>query len=146
MSFWRNYYHLIWATKDRHPLIFPDIEKRLYGYLVSQAAEMGVYVYAIGGIEDHVHVVAAIPPKQSVAKVIKQMKGSSSHFMNTVVSPDAFFSWQRGYGCLTLGEKWLPEAEEYVRKQKDHHADHSINTWLERCEEVNESPLNLKGD
>ena len=52
MSFWRAYYHLVWTTRDRLSLIAPDIEARLYAYLVRKAAELGVYVYAINGIEE----------------------------------------------------------------------------------------------
>jgi Transposase IS200 like len=45
MSFWRTYYHIVWATKNREALITPQNEPRLYGYIVNKAAELGVYVY-----------------------------------------------------------------------------------------------------
>nr|NIT51817.1 IS200/IS605 family transposase [candidate division Zixibacteria bacterium]NIW43533.1 IS200/IS605 family transposase [Gammaproteobacteria bacterium]NIX54627.1 IS200/IS605 family transposase [candidate division Zixibacteria bacterium] len=63
MAFHRLYFHLIWATKNREYLIQPNIEKRLYSYLVNKAAELGVYTYAINGWYDHIHLVVAIPPK-----------------------------------------------------------------------------------
>ena len=62
MSFWRHYYHIVWATKARRPLITAQVEVRLYGYLVSKACELETHVYAINGIADHVHLVASIPP------------------------------------------------------------------------------------
>jgi putative transposase len=37
MALWRLYYHIIWATKKREPLITNDIEKKLYGYLIGKA-------------------------------------------------------------------------------------------------------------
>ena len=49
MPFWRLNYHLVWSTKNRESLIQPNIEQRLYGYLINKAAELGVYVYAING-------------------------------------------------------------------------------------------------
>jgi len=55
------YYHLVWATKKRAPLIRPELEPHLY-YLRRKAREIGVRVYAINGWTDHVHVIAAIPP------------------------------------------------------------------------------------
>jgi len=131
MSFWRNYYHLVWATKNRLPLIRSEFEQRLFNYLVSKAKELEVLVFAINGTDDHVHTVVAVPPKQSVANVVKHLKGSSTHYLNYVIDPGGTFQWQRGYGCLTLGEKQRPIAEAYVRNQKQHHAEDSTNSWLE---------------
>jgi REP element-mobilizing transposase RayT len=82
MAFWRLYYHLVWGTKNRQPLITPVIETHLYSYLVHKASELGVFVYQINGWLDHVHLVVAIPPKLSIADVVKNLKGASSHFIN----------------------------------------------------------------
>ena len=141
MSFWRNYYHLVWATKKREPLIQPEFEAQIYSYIVNKGAEMGIYTYAIGGVADHIHLIAAIPPKHAVAYVVKNLKGASSHYVNHVIRPAYLtFAWQIGYGCLTLGETQRPIAEAYVRMQKQHHKDQSTNRWLERCEELDEGP------
>jgi putative transposase len=59
MPFWRAYYHLVWATKDRAELIGPEVEETLFRYLVNKAAELNVRVYAINGWFDHVHMVVA---------------------------------------------------------------------------------------
>ena len=50
MSFWRLYYHLVWSTKNREPLIQPKVEPRLFAYIVRKAAELECYVYAINGL------------------------------------------------------------------------------------------------
>lgn len=141
MSFWRAYYHLVWATRDRLRLIEPEIEARLYAYLVRKAAELGVYVYAINGVEDHVHLVTAIPPKLAASDVVKRLKGASPHYVNHNIDLDYTFAWQRGYGLLTLGERQRPSAEAYVTAQKQHHRIPETNAWLERCEEFDEGPV-----
>mgnify|MGYP000860881525 CR=1 FL=1 len=135
MPFWRHCYHLIWATKNRQPLIQPEFETRLYDYIISKAAELETYVYAINGWYDHVHLIVAIPPTHSVAEVVKMLKGASSHYINHTLQLEEAFGWQAGYGSLTLGEKQRPIAEAYVREQKQHHAEATTNPWLERCEE-----------
>ena len=94
MSFWRNYYHITWATKNRLPLILPEFEARLYAYMVKKAAEAGAFVYEINGMQEHVHMVAAIPPRENVAGVVKLVKGASAHYVNHVIRPDLHFSWQ----------------------------------------------------
>src|SRR5512139_4111235 len=106
MSFWKHCYHIVWATKGRESIILPTIEPRLYAYMAHKAGELDVFLYALGGAEDHMHIVPAIPPKHSVARVVKILKGASAHFVNTELRPPGLhFAWQRGYGSLTIGEK-----------------------------------------
>jgi putative transposase len=140
MSFWRLYYHLIWATKNREHLITPAAETRLYPYLVSKAAELDVYVYAINGWHDHIHLVVAIPPKHAVAEIVKRLKGASSHYLNYDIHLDRHFAWQRGYGALSVGERQRAIAEAYVEKQKQHHEQQTTNVWLEQSAELDEGP------
>lgn len=140
MSFWRLYYHLVWSTKNREPFIQPEVENRLYAYLVSKAAELDVYVYAINGWNDHLHLVTSIPPKHAVADVVKTLKGASAHDLNHVDKLDIHFAWQRGYGALTVGETQKPKAIVYVENQKAHHQQQTTNAWLERSAEFDEGP------
>jgi REP element-mobilizing transposase RayT len=140
VPFWRLYYHLVWATKNREPLIQHGLEDRLYAYLVLKAAELGVYVYAVNGWEDHVHLIVAIPPSLALAGVVKRLKGASSHELNLPLGLESAFAWQRGYGALSLGERQRPDAEAYVRNQKAHHSQQSANAWLERYAEFDEGP------
>ena len=143
MAFWRLYYHLVWSTKNREYLIQPNIEARLYAYIVTKAAELNVYVYTINGWDDHIHLVVSIPPKHAVAEVVKRLKGASSHDLNHAGGLEYQFAWQRGYGALSLGEKQRAIAEDYVINQKQHHANQATNTWLEHCTEFDEGPDDL---
>ena len=146
MSFWRNYYHLVWTTKNREQLILTRFEPALYGYLVNKGAELGVFTHAVGGCADHIHMVAAIPPKHAVAHVVKVLKGASSFNFNHVIHPSsAAFAWGRGYGCFTMGESQLAVAVAYVQHQKQHHASRTTNVWLERSEEFDEGPIESGG-
>lgn len=142
MPFWRLYYHLIWPTKHREHMLSEAVEARLYPYLVRKAAENGVYVYAINGWYDHIHMVVAIPPKYAVADIVKQFKGASSHYLNeTHISEN--FAWQRGYGALSVGERQRAIAEAYVLKQKQHHAQQTTTAWLEQADELDEGPADV---
>ena len=140
MPFWRTYYHLVWATKKRAPLIRPELEPQLYEYLRRKARGMGVRVYAINGWTDHVHVIVSIPPRLAVAAVVKRLKGASSHYLNRREGAEELFRWQRGYGALTLGERQLPRAIAYVAGQKEHHRGETANGWLERVDAFDDGP------
>ena len=141
MAFWKLYYHLVWGTKNRQPFLTPIVEQNLYPLLVQRAAEMGVFVYAVNGWWDHVHLVTAVPPKLAIAQVVKDLKGASSHFINTRNILDDHFQWQRGYGVFSLGEKQRPFAEAYVNNQKQHHEKQTANAWLERMSEEDEGVI-----
>ena len=128
MAFWRTFYHLVWATKNRHDLIDPAFEPQLFDYLLRKAQGMGVHIFAINGMPDHIHLIVSIPPKYAVAEVVKNLKGASAHDFSRM---GYMLSWQPGYGVLTLGERQKAVAEEYVCNQKMHHAEKTTNPWLE---------------
>ena len=140
MSFWRHYYHIVWATKAREPLVTAEVEARLYGFLVRRASELEVRIHAINGVADHLHIVASIPPKCAVSDLVKRLKGASAHFVNHVIQPEQQFVWQRGFGSLPLGESRLTFAVRYVEEQKIRHAGQDLNTWLEKAAEFDEGP------
>jgi putative transposase len=140
MSFWRTCYHIVWTTKNRESMITPEVEPRLFAYIVDKAAELGVHVYAINGWSDRAHLVVAIPPKRSVTEVVKMLKGASPHYVNEKRQGDDRFIWQEGYGVFSLGEKQRAAAVRYVLNQKAHHQNRSENAWLERSERVDGGP------
>ena len=70
----------------------------------------------------------------------KRLKGASAFDLNQSGALDEQFNWQRGYGVLTLGERQRPQAEAYVRNQKEHHRQQTTNDWLERTDEFDEGP------
>ena len=137
MAFWRTYYHIIWTTKDREERITPDREKALLGFLLRKAHEIGVIVYAIAILPDHVHLIVAIPPRLSVAHAVKHLKGASSHAFGKG------FAWERGYGVMSFGESQRARAMAYVQHQRELHAQGRTNNWLERVDEYNAPPPDL---
>ncbi len=141
MTFWRNYYHIIWENNQRAPLIMPSIEAPLYTFLITKADELDVRVNTIGGTENHVHIVAAIHPQLSILRVVKTLKESSDKFINEKIQPAHLaLIWQSGYGCMTVGEGQLNKAIDYVKAQTLHHTDDSTNAWLEHADTIEEGP------
>ena len=84
--------------------------------------------------------MAAVPPKEAVAHIVKTLKGASSHDLNQQGVLATRFAWQRGYGVLSLGSRQLADATEYVRRQKEHHRDNTTMAWLERDADDDEGP------
>jgi REP element-mobilizing transposase RayT len=134
MAFWSLYYHLVWATKDRLPLITEEVERKLYGYITIKIEEMASIFYAIGGVEDHIHLVVSIPPKVAVSNFIAKIKGSSSHYVKAELNNSSFSGWQQGYSVFSFGKKDLERAISYVKNQKQHHKNGTTILKLEQFE------------
>ena len=135
MGLWNLYYHIVWATKNRLPLITEEIEPKLYGYIIMKVKKLDSIFYAIGGIEDHIHLAVAIPPKLSISDFIAKIKGSSSRYVQLeVMNNSSYFGWQQGFGVFSLGKKDLERAISYVKNQKQHHNNGTILLKLEQFE------------
>lgn len=135
MPHWKLFYHVVWATKHRLPLIEPAWEEQLYGYIWGKATMLECIPHAINGTPDHIHVVISIPPKLSVASVIGQLKGASSHRTNEILVANKSFAWQTEYGLFSFSERSLRSVVEYVNHQKKHHVENSIIRDMENCDE-----------
>jgi REP element-mobilizing transposase RayT len=134
MPYWELLYHLVWATKNREPLIIADLESELDKYLRGKGIEMGGIVHAVGGIEDHVHLAVSIPPRIAVATFVGQIKGASSHWVNHLSSHGGPFDWQDGYGALSFGKRSLPAVVRYVTSQRERHRTGRLIEGMERTE------------
>ena len=132
MPYWQLFYHAIWSTRYREPLISSELEPVLHGLLRGKAVGLGVEVFALNGMEDHVHLVVSIPPKLAVADFIGKVKGSSSSRVNKSGFLNQPFFWQEEYAVLSFDAKRLPRYVAYVRNQKTHHAQSELIPILER--------------
>jgi REP element-mobilizing transposase RayT len=122
-------------------MITPEIERRLHRNIESEAREMGCTVLALNGMPDHVHLVTSFPTTITIADLVKQVKGVSSHFVNETLKPASQFKWQGSYGAFTVSRWDLERVIEYVKHQKEHHAtDELFPEWEEAFEEVETPP------
>jgi putative transposase len=90
---------------------------------------MGVEVIAFGGVADHVHLLVRIPTTITVAVLVKQVKGSSSHLLGQRLR--VVFKWQGGYGAFSLTPSHVARIRNYVLNQEQHHAEGSAYPFLE---------------
>ena len=135
MTYWRLHYHLIWATRHREPTLTPEREKMFYSVLHGKAEELGLIIHAAGNVEDHVHIVASIPPKLSVADCVRHLKGTTAFAINHMEDSDGGFQWQHGYGALSVGESSLQTVMRYADQQKEHHLENKLIQDFEQLEE-----------
>ncbi len=132
MPYWQLFYHLVWATKARAPLITTDVEAQVHHLLRQKMIDLEAVVFALNGMPDHVHVVAAIPPKISVSHFIGQIKAVSATKFNHTAGDGQHLVWQGEYGAFSFDGKRLPNYVRYVDGQKEHHQANSTIAILER--------------
>ena len=129
------YLHLVWATRNREPLITPELREQLYPFLEMQIKHLGCQVLAIGGMPDHVHVIVRVPTTICAAQLLKQVKGSSSAFANDFLRRTPYSRWQEGAGTFSLCPPFLAKAIRYVANQESHHAAGALWPTLEAASE-----------
>ena len=65
MPFWKCYYHVVWTTKYREPLIMAAVETVLFEAIRMKSAELQSPILAINGAADHIHIAVCITPNVS---------------------------------------------------------------------------------
>lgn len=113
--------HAIWATKDRISLINDSIERNVYQFISEQFIELGCQVRIINGMPDHIHCLFLLSSQKSIAEVMNQIKGSSSHYINQNDMIADKFSWQTGYAAYSISESGVEKVFQYIKNQKSHH-------------------------
>ena len=112
--------HLIFSTKQREPLIRPEIRSRLHAYIAGILDNLKSPSLQTGGVADHVHVLFALGRTISQAELVEEVKKSSSKWMK-IEGGVPGFSWQAGYGAFSVGESQAGTVVRYIQNQEEHH-------------------------
>jgi putative transposase len=138
VPFWRLYYHIVWSTRDREPLIAADIETKVHRAVRQAVGRHGVTVHAVGGVEDHVHLVVEAPPTLLLSDAIGRIKGSSSYAINRDLSHRIkyTFKWQSEYGVVSFADTQLDAVCRYVENQRERHREGHLRSVLEMTNEI----------
>jgi putative transposase len=123
-------YHLVFATKNRQPLIQEGLRDDLYGYMGGILRAQGGVLLEIGGMPDHVHLLVKLRTDVAVSAVVQKVKAKSSKRTNERgISPQRF-EWQEGYGIFSVSESLANRVRRYIRGQEEHHARVSFRDEL----------------
>jgi len=113
--------HLVFSTKDRLPLLSPDVRPGLHAYLATVARHDDGECYRVGGTADHVHLALQLSRTRSIADLVSELKTSSSRWLKERSPGLKKFAWQRGYGVFSVGPKDLDAVISYIDRQEEHH-------------------------
>ncbi|MCK6474325.1 MAG: IS200/IS605 family transposase [Planctomycetes bacterium] len=113
--------HLTFLTKDRMPVITPEIEKELFPYLNGIAKNCDSPALAIGGASDHVHLLLSQARTWSLSDLVEALKTGSSKWIKTKGAPFKGFKWQTGYAAFSIGRSNEVAVRKYIARQREHH-------------------------
>ncbi len=122
MGQWRTHYHIVWTVQHREPVLVSGIARDVFAIMREQIEAAQTIPHALGGCDDHVHLVVSILPRVYIPTLIKNIKGNSSRYINTQCGLDGIFRWQRSYGIKTVCDSCLERVVQYVRNQRVIHA------------------------
>ena len=105
-------------------MIPPAKQPDLWSYLGGIARKNGFKAVAVGGTDNHVHLLLSLSATVPLAKAIQLLKGGSSKWMDDSGATD--FAWQEGYGAFTVSVSHQDATIEYIHAQAEHHKKRSF--------------------
>ena len=116
------YLHIVFSTWRREPFLADQrLRSEMHAYLGSVHEEYNSPTIAVGGTDDHVHVLCTLSRTHTVAKVVMETKRKSSKWVKQREDMLSMFHWQNGYGAFSVSHSNVPRVRKYIAHQEQHH-------------------------
>jgi putative transposase len=114
--------HAVFSTKNRHPFLRDAaLRQELHHYLGGILKHLDCQPLIVGGVEDHVHLLAGLSRTITAAEMVKEVKRGSSLWVKERDAAMRGFGWQNGYGIFSIGYSQIEDARHYIAAQEQHH-------------------------
>lgn len=113
--------HIVFHIKSNGIKIREKDLKRIFSYIGGIIDGIGGVTMEVGGLVDHIHIVASLPKTKSLSDFIRTIKSDSSRWIKTIDLYYEKFAWQEGYGAFSVSPTLLDKTINYVRNQSEHH-------------------------
>ena len=127
MSFVKIWVHLVFATKNREPLLSKNFRYDLHNHIIQNCKEKDIFLQTINGYTDHIHCLISLGKDQTISKISQLIKGESSLWINKNNFTDGKFSWQDDYFAVSVSESQVETVVNYIKNQEQHHAKKSFD-------------------
>ena len=119
-------FHVVFSTKGRQRTLPDGHRELLYRYIWGIHKNLNCHLYRIGAIDDHVHVLTAMPTTLALADYVKEVKAGSSRWLKEQEEFRRFEGWQDGYGAFTATFAEKDSLIEYIKGQAERHRTQSL--------------------
>ncbi|HKP86970.1 MAG TPA: IS200/IS605 family transposase [Blastocatellia bacterium] len=120
------YIQVVFAVSARQCLIAREFKEELYKYMAGIIRSEDQKLIAINGMSDHIHILIGLKPDMALSNLVRQIKTSSSNFINSQRLVRGRFSWQEGFGGFSYSHSQLGAVASYIENQEAHHAKRSF--------------------
>jgi REP element-mobilizing transposase RayT len=127
-TFTKLYVHAVFSPKGKNSLLTDSIRPNVHKYIYGILKEKKCFPVAINGTKNHIHILCGFPPSVAIADLLRDIKRSSTLFINERLNTYLKFSWQEGYGVFTVGYRELDRVYKYILSQEEHHARYSFKS------------------
>jgi putative transposase len=119
--------HIVFSTKDRRKTISKEFQPRMWAYVAGICKNHEIFVHAVGGMDDHIHLLIQLPAPLSLAKAVLAIKSNSSRWANEQGNK---FAWQQGYAAFSVSSSNVSAVVRYIQTQQSHHAKMTFDAEL----------------
>ena len=115
-------YHVVWCPKYRRKVLVDGVDKRLKEIAQAVAEEMHFEIIEMEVMPDHVHMLVEVDPQLGIHKVVKRIKGRSSHDLREEfpwLKRRLPSLWTNSYFASTVGGAPLAIVKQYIENQKN---------------------------
>jgi putative transposase len=123
----REFVHVVWATRDRAPLLTLPAVEYLSGYFERICREEDAWLIQFGAVRTHVHLLVRSHPARAISRTIQRMKGGSSYYGSR--EHGLTIRWHQGYSLDSVCIGCLPRIAEYIARQHRQHPLEAIPRW-----------------
>jgi len=116
----------VFAVQSRDHMIKAEWKEELFKYIGGIFRKQNQKLLAVGGIEDHVHLLFGLKPNIAISDLLRDVKANSSSFINEQRFTPRKFRWQEGFGAFSYSRSQLDAVVKYVLNQEKHHAKRSF--------------------
>ncbi len=121
--------HLVFSTKDRRPLLRDmQLRQAMHKYLGGSSNRLHCGSIVVGGVEDHVHLLARQARTISISEWVKELKRVTSLWAKEHDPRWAGFQWQAGYGAFSVSQSETGRVKLYIEQQEEHHRKFDFKT------------------
>ncbi len=120
-SLFKVYAQFVFSTKHRECILDEEIQSQLYSFMAAYSHQIGVEPIQIGGVEDHVHILCLLSRKTPTMNFVRDIKSHSSQWLKKQHPRFQNFHWQDGYGAFSVSAREVPQVQQYIIHQKEHH-------------------------
>jgi len=138
------YAHIIFTPKGRTSLLTDSIRSITHKYIYGIIIGKKCFPVAINGTRDHIHILAGFCPTLAISDLVRDIKRSSSLFINESKKSYLKFSWQEGFAAFTVGYRELDIVYKYILNQEEHHLKNSFRSEYMRM--LREEGLEIKNE